>query len=75
MNDYDKYENGAVRAPEEAESGEIDFGDILRKLVAHWKIIAIVTCIFGAIGIYKALTMTREWGVSGGRIRISPLCT
>ena len=64
MNDYDKYENGALQAPEDNESGEIDFGDILRKLVAHWKIIAIVTCIFGAIGIYKALTMTREWGVS-----------
>lgn len=64
MNDYDKYENGALQAPEDNESGEIDFGAIIRKLLEKWKIIALVTCVFGVIGIIAALSMTHMWGVT-----------
>ena len=62
MNAYDKYEEDPVIPSE--EGGEIDFGELLRKLIAKWKIIAAVTCVFGIIGIIAALSMQRKWGVT-----------
>ena len=62
MNAYDKYEEDSVIPSE--EGGEIDFGELLRKLIAKWKIIAAVTCVFGIIGIIAALSMQRKWSVT-----------
>lgn len=63
MNEYDKYDN-AVPAPVQEEEMEFDIGKMVRSLLSKWKLIALVTFIFGVIGIVAALTMERKWGVT-----------
>ena len=46
------------------EGGEIDWMDILAKLVKNWKMIVLIVFIFSAIGVVSALRMQRHWGVT-----------
>ena len=42
----------------------IDWAEYISKFLLHWKKIAIISCIFGAIGIVVALCQKREYSVS-----------
>ena len=53
-----------VPQQENPEGMEIDWVDILAKLLKHWKMIVLITVIFGAIGVVSAVRMPRRWGVT-----------
>ncbi len=53
--------NNPAPSPERTESGEIDFMDILARLLKHWKQIALIVVIFTALGVVSALMMSRYW--------------
>ena len=53
--------NNPAPSPERPEAGEIDFMDILARLLKHWKQIAVIVVIFTALGVVSALMMSRYW--------------
>lgn len=48
----------------EEDEEPIDWAAYISKLLLYWKKIAIITCIFGAIGIVAALCQKREYTVA-----------
>lgn len=61
-NQYNPANSGYPNMYEEEEP--IDWAAYISKFLLHWKKIAIITCIVGAIGIVVALCQKREYTVS-----------
>lgn len=59
----DDYEYEDFLEDEEDEGTPIDWATYISKLLLYWKKIAIVTCIFGAIGIITALNQKKMYQV------------
>lgn len=61
-NQYSQINQGYQNMYEDEEP--IDWAAYISKFLLHWKKIAIITCIFGAIGIVAALCQKRTYSVS-----------
>lgn len=67
MNQTDQYNpqnSGYPGMYEEDEDDSIDWAAYISRFFLYWKKIAIITCIFGFIGIIAALCQKREYTVS-----------
>ena len=60
----EEYMNNTPQVQEDNDGFQIDWMEILAKLLKRWKQIFVICFIFGVMGIFSALTMKRNYTVS-----------